>query len=121
MLRSVSLKLMEKYALFCLPPLLLSCCSDMREHRISDVAEEEDIVLTSENDTPSKFVLVGSGRVDGEAKLILYLEGSPYQEHLLSGDVDFEWRDDWYSEELTLRYVPNDVTGGELVLKYDIY
>lgn len=58
------------------------------------------------------------GKLDGEAKLILMLNGAPYKTESMKGKVDFTWRGDWYSDTMELRYQPSNVTGGQFVIDY---
>jgi len=48
----------------------------------------------------------------------LLLHGEPYKVAKLSGKVDFEWGGDWYAETAEIRYEPEDVRSGKVVLYY---
>ncbi len=58
------------------------------------------------------------GKLDGEAKLILMLNGAPYKTASMKGKVDFTWGGDWYADTMELTYQPSNVMSGQLVIDY---
>jgi len=86
---------------------------------IENVAAPETIVLQSNNQTPHRIKISGKGKIEGTAHISLMLEGKPYKTEELSGDVRFEWANDWYSEEAVVEYKPGNATSGNLTLRYD--
>ena len=103
--------------------LFSGCMTDMHSHNIIDVTESETIIL--EKQTEQGFVhsliIIGTGKLDGEAEIVMILNGKPYTTEYLSGDVDFSWGGDWYSDQVEIRYTAVSVTGGNLMLKYEFH
>jgi hypothetical protein len=58
------------------------------------------------------------GKLEGEAQLVLMLNGAPYKSERMKGKVNFTWGGDWYSDSIELRYQPINVTAGHLVIAY---
>ena len=96
--------------------ILLSGCSD--EVRINSVAFSETLTLKSENKHQHTIWLAFNGRVEGVARISLMLEGKPYKTEELNGDINFEWRTDWYSSEAILEYEHGTAKGGSLTINY---
>jgi hypothetical protein len=57
---------------------------------------------------------MGKGYVDGEARIALVLEGKVYKTRVVSGNVKFQWRENWRDDRAILRYQPLSVTEGNL-------
>src|SRR4051794_17060235 len=81
---------------------------------VRDVREAESLILgqATGNHHTWGISIRGSGRIDGEATITLLLAGQPYKVEKLSGEVDFEWGGDWYSETAEVRYEPANVRSG---------
>jgi len=60
----------------------------------------------------------GSGRLDGEAEIVLMLNGKPYKTEKMKGNIKFTWGGDWYADSITLIYRPLNVESGILILEY---
>ena len=58
------------------------------------------------------------GKLDGEAELVLMLNGAQYKIERLKGKVNFTWSGDWYSDSMELRYQPGIVSAGQLFIEY---
>ena len=58
------------------------------------------------------------GKLEGEAQLILMLNGAPYKTERMKGKVIIDWGGDWYSDSMELRYQPSSITSGQLVIEY---
>lgn len=55
-----------------------------------------------------------SGELEGEGTVSLVADGQSYRTGALSGNVDLDWRQDWYSDSAELRFVLNEGSGGVL-------
>lgn len=86
---------------------------------LSDVRNRETLVLREELGKPVHGITIrGSGEVEGDATVSLVLNGDPYIVAKLNGKVDFQWGGDWYSETAQIRYEPEAVRSGKVVLHY---
>ena len=103
--------------------LLVGCSLNPQSHDIIDVTKAEKIVLkkqqNQDQDRIHSLSIIGVGEIDGNAKISLILNDSVYKSQSLSGKVNFQWRGDWYSDEAEIRYEPQSVTGGTMILHYD--
>lgn len=99
---------------------LVAGCGDNKTYEVSDVTQPETIVLEKESKQGKihSWSVVGDGKIDGDAEIVLMLNGEPYQTEKLSGAVDFQWSGDWYSDEAAIMYTPTSVTDGSLSLNY---
>lgn len=70
-----------------------------------------------QGDVYSLWVRV-SGGIDGRADLSLMVDGQAYRTETLSGAVDFEWSQDWYSESAEIHCNLLDGSGGRLGVEY---
>jgi hypothetical protein len=98
---------------------LVSCGRYDHQVSVADVTKEEVIILKKE---PGKgFVhtisIHGSGNIDGEARILWIVGGSPQTESL-KGKVNFTWSGDWFSDTAEIRYEPVNVSKGGLVIEY---
>ena len=101
--------------------LLLSSCSANYEYKnIKDVQKPEVIMLHKKSYQGGVYALtiICSGYINGNAKLILILNGEPYKTENLSGKIKFQWGGDWYSDSAEIRYEPDSVKEGKLHIKY---
>lgn len=62
--------------------------------------------------------VIGSGHVEGGARIELLLDGQLMKSLELSDEVAFTWDGDWYRPEALVRYVPLTARGGRILLKY---
>lgn len=87
---------------------------------VTDVTRAETIVLSQDSTNGHVYALSihGFGTMHGEATVTLLLGGQPYRVEDISGDVDFHWGGDWYSDRAEIRYQPKKVQGGKLILSY---
>lgn len=68
------------------------------------------------------MTVTGKGHIDGDAEIVILYLGKPngtYKTQHLSGDVNFKWEGDWYSDTMEIQYKPSKVRGGNLRLQYD--
>ncbi len=86
--------------------------------QVEDVTVSDTIVLEADRQHPSSLTIVGKGNIEGTAKISLMLEDKPYKTEMLSGAIDFEWSNDWYSEDAVLQYESGTAKSGNLTLKY---
>lgn len=92
-------------------------CSN--EVRIKSVAFSETVTLKSKEKNPTRIWLAFNGRIEGEAKITLMLDGNPYRSENLNGDIDFVWENDWYHNEAIIEYEHGNTKSGNLVIRYD--
>ena len=87
---------------------------------IPDATTAQDLLLRAKSSQTAIYALdvTGSGSIDGEAEICLMLNGQPYKPVKLNGRVHFSWGGDWYSPTATVRYTPQGVKKGALVLRY---
>lgn len=100
---------------------LAGCRGGRQTHAIADAAKAETIMLQkgkSQGHIHSLSV-VCRGYLDGTAELVLMLNGKPCKSEKLSGDVDFQWRNDWYSNSARIEYKPTSVKSGSLSIQYE--
>ena len=87
---------------------------------IGDLSRPADVVLKAPEGSTAVVGLhvVGSGLVDGDARLELVLDGRVHETFLIQGPVDINWYGDWYSPEVQVRYTPGSAKGGSVKLGY---
>jgi hypothetical protein len=102
--------------------LFFSSCAPAydQERIIADVSHPETIILTSKpSQHPIQAISISvSGSIVGTAEMQLILNGQVYQKNECKGSFDFVFGGDWYSEKAELRYIPKDVSSGNITLKY---
>lgn len=106
-------------------PLLLllfvaACAGYDQSISVADVRKAETVILESTG-KPGKVHAIGirgSGEIEGEATVMLMLDGKPYKTETLNGPVRFKWGGDWYSNSAEIRYEPGNVSSGKLVIEY---
>ena len=100
--------------------LFPGCDSGVRTYDISDITKSETITLVKNQGQGAIYSLSikGEGRIQGNAEIILILNGAPYKTKRLSGPVDFQWEGDWYSDQAEIRYIPISPINGSLRIKY---
>ena len=98
----------------------ISGCTGSRNLDIVDVAKTETILprKTPEQGPIHSLFVTGSGAILGEAEFILVFNDGAYMTEKLSGEVAFQWKGDWYSDQVEIVYASISVTGGRLDLKY---
>ncbi len=103
--------------------LLSSCGTTYRTYEIPDVAQSQTIILEKEpaQENIYSWSVIAKGNLVGEAEISVILDGEPYQTEFLSGEVDFQWSGDWYSDQAEILYTPTSVTDGTLSLEYRFY
>jgi hypothetical protein len=91
-----------------------------RSVKVVDVQKEEVVILKNSHSTNHVYGISirGTGNIDGEASISLILNGEPYKTEMLKGKVRFDWGGDWYSDTAEIRYKPNNVNSGELLIEY---
>jgi len=111
---------MKKIVAITLLALLVGCSGKNQTCSVVDVAKPETITLAklSSQGNIHSITIVGKGRLDGTAEIVLILNGKPYKTEKLSGDVDFKWRADWYSDSASIVYTPSSAKAGNVNLHY---
>lgn len=100
---------------------LAGCGTSKQTYTIPDITKHSIITLKK---LPSQgnihsITVTGKGHIDGNAKIVLILNGKPYKTETLSGDIDFKWCGDWYSDSATIEYKPSSIKRGYLNLEYN--
>ena len=97
-----------------------ACTSNDHSVRVTDVRKHEVITLQDLQNQHHVYGIEirGTGKIDGDATVTLMLNGKPYKFEKLNGPVSFKWGGDWYSNTAEIRYVPNKVNSGEIVVEY---
>ena len=103
--------------------LLSGCGQTYRTYTINDPTQDEIITLTKmpEQDGIYSWTVKFTGEIEGEATISVMLNEEPYLTEELSGEVDFQWSGDWYSDQAEILYTPTSVTDGTLSLEYRFY
>jgi hypothetical protein len=88
--------------------------------QIADVTKPETIELKK---NPSQghvhgISITASGTLDGTAEIQLMREGTVYQKKEISGKFSFAYDGDWYAEQAEIRYLPRNVSGGNIRFRY---
>lgn len=111
---------MKKIVAITLLAFLVGCGGKSQTCRVADVAKPETITLTkrSSQGNVHSMTIVGKGHLDGAAEIVLILNGRSYKTEKLSGDVDFKWGCDWYSDSASIEYTPLSVKAGQVNLYY---
>lgn len=100
--------------------VMAGCGVPDESYCVDDVTKPRAIAI---NKDPSQgnihsISVIAKGHLDGSAEIILILNGKPYKTEHLSGDVDFQWGGDWYSDAAQIEYKPLSVKNGYLSLHY---
>ncbi len=111
---------MKKIFLFIFLAVVVGCSQGKQTHSIADVSKSETIVLNklSSQSNIHGISIVGKGHLDGSSEIVLILNGKSYKVERLSGDVNFKWGGDWYSDSVNIEYKPSSVKNGHLKLQY---
>lgn len=98
----------------------LGCNGSEQSYRFPDVTVSEKVVLKklAGQGNIHGFELQGNGYIDGKAEITLFLNGSPYRTEKLHGDVYFNWKGDWYSDNAEVVYKPDTAELGHLTVLY---
>ncbi|MES1167135.1 MAG: hypothetical protein ABUL68_03960 [Pseudomonadota bacterium] len=89
---------------------------------ITDATREQFFTLTSLGDhrPPSSARLRVTGKIGSPATLVVLLNGRPHHTlQLPAGTVDAEWHGDWYSNQMSLHYLPGAMKSGALQITYE--
>ena len=99
---------------------LAGCRVGRQKHTIADAAKPETIMLQKGKSQGHihSLTVVCKGYIVGTAELVLMLDGKAYKSEKLSGDVDFQWRNDWYYNAARIEYKPTSVKSGSLSIQY---
>lgn len=95
---------------------LSSCTTKTQLHQLSDPTESQQLLLRKRlvNKPTYGLLILGKGYIDGEARIALVLDGKVYKSRVISGNVKFQWRENWRDHRAILRYEPLSVTEGTL-------
>ena len=100
--------------------LLASCAKYDQKYIVKNASESQTIVLKNNNKANVNSIHIsGSGYLKGKAQIVLMLNEKPYKTEKITGNVNFKWSGDWYSEEATIIYTATNVTEGNLVIEYN--
>lgn len=110
-----------KIAILIALAFLMGCGGNKQTYNVADVTKSETIELkkASSQGNIHSITVVGKGRIDGAAEIVLILNGKPYKTESILGDVNFSWGGDWYSDYAKIDYKPSSVKSGNLSLQYE--
>jgi hypothetical protein len=99
---------------------LAGCRDSTNNLAITTLDHKQEILLKKDSGQGNihGIFVRGSGKLGGEARISLLLNGKPYKFETLSGPIDFKWGGDWYSDEAKILYEPIHATSGQLILQY---
>jgi hypothetical protein len=85
-------------------------------HQLSDLRENQQLLLRNKTLSKSTYglLILGKGEIDGRARIALLLDGRVYKTEIISGKVQFQWREKWRNPHAIIRYQPLNVTEGNL-------
>lgn len=102
-------------------PLLLlfslsSCTTETQLYQLSDPTETQQLLLRKRFVSKPNYglLIMGKGYIRGEARITLLSDDQVYKTRIVSGNVQFQWREHWRDYRAILRYQPSDVTEGNL-------
>jgi len=95
---------------------LSSCRSQTQLYRLKDVTENQQLLLRKKSIAKPSYglLIMGQGYLEGQARIALLRGGNVYQTEVVSGNVKFQWREQWQDHEAIIRYQPRSVTEGNL-------
>jgi hypothetical protein len=95
---------------------LASCTTRTQLHQLSDLSDNQQLLLRKRlvRQPTYGLLVLGKGYINGEARISLLLDGKVYQTKVVSGNVKFQWRENWRDSRAILRYQPRSVTDGNL-------
>lgn len=110
---------MKYIFLFLMTLTLISCAKNEQKHIMQNLSESQTIVLKSpEKKSIHALKIHATGALTGEANISLMLNGKAYKTETVTGNIDFTWANDWYTDQATIRYETNNVTDGNLAFSY---
>ena len=91
--------------------------------KVEDVSKPETIMVMKRRSQGfiSGMTIRGSGRLDGNAEIVLLLNDKPYKTERLCGKISFQWGGDWFEDSATIEYRPSSAKTGELSLNYEFF
>lgn len=97
------------------------CSESAQSVSIADTGKDQVVVLKKDSGLGKVYALSiqGHGNIDGKATIMLMLNGKPYKTEHLENKVNFEWGGDWYLDEAEIRYIPKNVSSGNISLEYN--
>jgi len=100
--------------------LCASCGKYDQRIEVSDLQNPQVIKLHKKQS--QKYInamrIRGTGKLNGEANIVLMLNDKPYKKANLNGNVSFNWGADWYSDDMEIRYQPVKVDSGTILIEY---
>jgi hypothetical protein len=100
--------------------LSTSCTKYDQRLEIAD-AKKPQVLILQKKPGQKNIVSMGIhcyGKLEGEAQLVLMLNGAPCKTEHMNGRVSFKWGGDWYSDSMEARYQPNNITSGQINIEY---
>ncbi|MDR9402103.1 MAG: hypothetical protein RI580_01565 [Halothece sp. Uz-M2-17] len=95
---------------------LSSCTTRTQLHQLSNLSENQQLLLRKRlvGKPTYGLLIMGKGYINGEARIALVLDGKVYQTKVISGKVQFQWRENWRDHRAIVRYQPVSVSDGNL-------
>ena len=102
---------------------LVGCGFAYRELSVKDVTKSETIILKKKPSQGSiGFVeIVGRGSISGKAEVQWILDGAVHRREEVSGSISLKWGEDWFADQVEIRYVPGSASNGRITFKYEFH
>ena len=86
--------------------LLSSCAKYDQRLAIKDLKRAQVVSLHKKpaQGTICSMGIRVSGKVDGNAPIVLMLDGAPYKTVDINGKINFAWGGDWYADSTELKH-----------------
>lgn len=95
---------------------LAGCTTQAKIYRVRDITRNQQLLLRNQALARSTYglLIMTRGYIDGEARVALLLDGEVRKTRVVSGNVKFQWRENWQENRAIIRYQPSGVTEGDL-------
>ncbi|MFT6221512.1 MAG: hypothetical protein ACJA0C_000915 [Candidatus Endobugula sp.] len=101
--------------------IILSSCSWFGDEYILDLSTSTRFILQSNgSEFPSGYTLRAEGYSTADGVIELMLNDTVYKAERVTGEVDFKWSGDWYSQDMKLVYRLQKSGKGTLKITYKI-
>lgn len=95
---------------------LAGCTTPTKIYRVGDITRNQQLLLRNQALARSTYglLIMTRGYIDGEARVALLLDGEVRKTRVVSGNVKFQWRENWQENRAIIQYQPSGVTEGDL-------
>jgi hypothetical protein len=98
----------------------LGCNKSFKKYKIKDVTKAKVILLKKESfqkHIHSVYIKI-DGHIKGSASVVFKHNNKLLSKKVISGSVNFNSSGEWYSDSITIKYIPSLVKSGNLVIRY---